>query len=240
MPEIVEIKTNGDFPDVKKTKAIILFHMNGCGHCTIFKPEFKKAAKAMSAYRFYTAESRDVPKLMREHGITAFPTIHYWYNGKRHEFPKDMYPPDFEKLKKWVRSVEENSTVQQQQPPSKRGEVNMPDTMGVVKSDTDLEKIKSGKKPQLVLFYSDNCVHCKDFKPEFYQMAREDRGVTCNMLNGPQLRKLVDQEEVKHYPTLHLYINGKKYVFPTEQYPPTAQKIRIWVKSPVTKKLLNF
>ena len=59
-------------------KKLVFLHMNGCGHCEKFMPEWKKATKSndtkikMVDYESSTPEGS---KLAKEHGVTGFPAV---------------------------------------------------------------------------------------------------------------------------------------------------------------------
>ena len=59
-------------------KRLVFLHMDGCGHCEKFMPEWKKATKSnkteikMVDYESSTPEGS---KLAKDHGVTGFPAV---------------------------------------------------------------------------------------------------------------------------------------------------------------------
>ena len=101
--------------ELKKNHGIVLFYMNGCGHCEVMKPAWNKVIaelkdKHKNEIILGAIESGDM-ELFKKHGIhpavSGFPTILYFPPG-RHNTP-EHYKGDrsYEDLKKWILSKKE-------------------------------------------------------------------------------------------------------------------------------------
>ena len=55
---------------------LVLFHMNGCGHCKKLMPEWKKfEANNNSEIKTRAVEVNEDPDLIKKHKVDGFPTI---------------------------------------------------------------------------------------------------------------------------------------------------------------------
>ena len=86
-------KTNASsFPnDIKNnSKALVLFYSNNCGYCKDLKPEWESAVSQLPEGTIASVDCSpsasgtadpEVTKIMKEHGISGFPTMLFFNNG---------------------------------------------------------------------------------------------------------------------------------------------------------------
>jgi hypothetical protein len=102
--------TDSEIMELKKKHGIVLFYMNGCGHCETMKPSWNKLItelkdKHKNEIILGAIESGSMD-MFKTHGInpavSGFPTILYFQPG-RHNMP-EHYKGDrsYEDLKKWI------------------------------------------------------------------------------------------------------------------------------------------
>jgi hypothetical protein len=105
-----KIITDSEIMELKKKHGIVLFYMNGCGHCETMKPSWNKLItelkdKHKNEIILGAIESGSID-MFKNHGInpavSGFPTILYFQPG-RHNMP-EHYKGDrsYEDLKKWI------------------------------------------------------------------------------------------------------------------------------------------
>ena len=105
-----KIITDYEIMELKKKHGIVLFYMNGCGHCETMKPSWNKLItelkdKHKNEIILGAIESSSID-MFKKHGInpsvSGFPTILYFQPG-RHNMP-EHYKGDrsYEDLKKWI------------------------------------------------------------------------------------------------------------------------------------------
>ena len=105
-----KILSESEIMELKKKHGIILFYMNGCGHCEIMKPAWNKVItdlkdKHKSEIILGAVESSSM-EMFNKHGIkpsvSGFPTILY-FHPSRHNNP-EAYKGDrsYEDLKQWI------------------------------------------------------------------------------------------------------------------------------------------
>ena len=105
-----KIITDSEIMELKKKHGIVLFYMNGCGHCETMKPSWNKLItelkdKHKNEIILAAIESSSMD-MFKTHGInpavSGFPAILYFQPG-RHNMP-EHYKGDrsYEDLKKWI------------------------------------------------------------------------------------------------------------------------------------------
>ena len=77
--------------DIKKnSKALVLFYSNNCGYCKDLKPEWESAVSQLPEGSIASVDCSpsasgtsdpEVTKIMKEYGITGFPTMLFFNNG---------------------------------------------------------------------------------------------------------------------------------------------------------------
>ena len=102
--------TDSEIMELKKKHGIVLFYMNGCGHCETMKPDWNKLItelkdKHKNEIILGAVESSNMD-MFKKHGISpsvsGFPKILY-FHPSRHNMP-EHYKGDrsYEDLKKWI------------------------------------------------------------------------------------------------------------------------------------------
>ena len=105
-----KILSESEIMEFKKKHGIVLFYMNGCGHCETMKPAWNKVItelkeKHKNEIILGAVESSSM-EIFKKHGInpsvSGFPTILY-FHPKKHNAP-EYYKGDrsYEDLKKWI------------------------------------------------------------------------------------------------------------------------------------------
>ena len=107
-----KILTESEVMELKKKHGIVLFYMNGCGHCDTMKPAWNKVItelkdKHKNEIILGAIESSNMD-MFKKHGISpsvsGFPTILYFHPNKL--TTPETYNGDrsYEDLKKWILS----------------------------------------------------------------------------------------------------------------------------------------
>jgi len=107
-----KILTESEIMELKKKHGIVLFYMNGCGHCETMKPAWNKLInelkdKHKNEIILGAIESGSMD-MFKKHGInpsvSGFPTILYFHPNKL--TTPESYKGDrsYEDLKKWLLS----------------------------------------------------------------------------------------------------------------------------------------
>lgn len=95
------IKQNKDDFQLENNR-IYLFYADWCPHCTRFKPIWTRVAKSNPNYKFILINEKTSPELIKNMGITSYPTIIAYKNNTKHIYNKER---TFEKFRKWIRAL---------------------------------------------------------------------------------------------------------------------------------------
>ena len=107
-----KILTESEVMELKKKHGIILFYMNGCGHCETMKPAWNKVItelkdKHKNEIILGAIESSNMD-MFKKHGISpsvsGFPTILYFHPNKLTNPEPYNGDRSYEDLKKWILS----------------------------------------------------------------------------------------------------------------------------------------
>lgn len=105
-----KIITESEIMELKKKHGVVLFYMNGCGHCDIMKPAWNKLIEELKDKHkdeiILGAVERSSMHMFKNHGInpavSGFPTILYFQPGKHHMPEHYKGDRSYEDLKKWI------------------------------------------------------------------------------------------------------------------------------------------
>jgi hypothetical protein len=107
-----KILTESEVMELKKKHGIVLFYMNGCGHCETMKPAWNKVITELKDRHkneiiLGAIESSDMD-IFKKHGISpsvsGFPTILYFHPNKLTNPEPYNGDRSYEDLKKWILS----------------------------------------------------------------------------------------------------------------------------------------
>jgi thiol-disulfide isomerase/thioredoxin len=102
--------SESEIMELKKKHGIVLFYMNGCGHCETMKPTWNKLItelkdKHKNEIILGAIESSNMD-MFKKHGISpsvsGFPTILYFHPNKGSNHESYNGDRSYEDLKKWI------------------------------------------------------------------------------------------------------------------------------------------
>ncbi len=110
MPEEVLSLTDSEIAMLKDKQGVVLFHMDGCGHCVSMIPEWNRVITELkdnmkNEIILGAVERNDMEKF-NKHGIkpnvNGFPTVLYFHPSKLHS--PEVYNKDrsYEEFKRWI------------------------------------------------------------------------------------------------------------------------------------------
>jgi len=200
----VLVLTDANFDDViAKNKVIVVeFYAPWCGHCKSLAPEYAKAAKVLKAadpaVPLAKVDATVQTAVAGQHDISGYPTLKIFRDGKPEPYDG---PRDADGI---VEYVKEKSDPNYKPPPERVLTL----TKENFKEVTDKEAI------MLVEFYAPWCGHCKKIAPELEKAAKQlgerDEPILIGKVDATIEKELAEEFEVKGYPTMYVFRNGKK------------------------------
>jgi len=199
----VLVLTDSNFDDVISKNRIILveFYAPWCGHCKSLAPEYAKAAKELKdadpAVPLGKVDATVQTVVAGKHDINGYPTLKLFRDGKPEDYDG---PRDAAGI---VQYVKEKSDPNYKPPP----EAVLTLTKDNFKEITEKEAI------MLVEFYAPWCGHCKKIAPELEKAAKQlkerDEPILIGKVDATIEKELAEEYEVKGYPTMKVFRNGK-------------------------------
>lgn len=226
-----------NFKKYSESKEYLLvdFSTKWCGFCKRFSPVFEDAA-AKLRLKLPQVElaqvdcQTDGKKICKEQGIKVVPTVYLFQKGqKTNEFNRKGNADDIvkfmndavnKKKDKVSTSKTTKTTLKADQKEKKIASLPQKDPYartGIIYKLTPASfgPFINTKSASLVDFYAPWCIHCKHFAPIYKEAAarlyREIPQVQLGKVDCIGAgREVCYQEQIKAYPTVWLYIGGKK------------------------------
>ncbi|KAH9421950.1 Protein disulfide-isomerase A4 [Dermatophagoides pteronyssinus] len=184
--------------------SLIEFYAPWCGHCKALAPEFSKAAKILQddQNRVVLAkiDASKFSEFTKQHNVSGFPTLFIYRNGTRTEYDG---PRTSQGIADYMREISDPNYKPIESVITLTS-VNFDDT---IKSESLI----------LVQFYAPWCGHCKRLKPEYERAARRlqelEKPIKLAKVDATAEQELAQRFEVKGYPTLFIFRNGKKLTY---------------------------
>jgi protein disulfide-isomerase A6 len=187
------------------------------------EPEYEKAAKILKgAVKVVAVDSTAHESLGQKYGVQGFPTLKIFGADKKK-------PMDYEGARTSDGIVTEtmkklNGLVKERKNPGNKGSTggDKPAKKGVVTltESNFKEQVLQSDELWMVEFYAPWCGHCKNLTPHWKKAAKDlDGEVKLGMVDATVHGSLGQKYEVKGYPTIKVFKNGKAedYNGPREQ-----------------------
>jgi protein disulfide-isomerase A6 len=212
--------------EVMKSKGIVIveFYAPWCGHCKSLEPEYEKAAGVLKdVVKVVAVDATTEQGLASKYGIQGFPTIKVFGSDKKN-------PVDYQGQRTADAIVTESmKAVNQLVKDRKKGKTSSSSNESKPKSNsnsgskgsksdvielTDLNfnaLVTESNDVWLVEFFAPWCGHCKALAPEWEVAASQLKGsVKLGAVDATVHTALAQQYGVKGYPTIKVFIPGKK------------------------------
>jgi len=198
---------------IEKGSHFIKFYAPWCGHCKKMAPAWSELAKEVDEDKKISTTIAKVDctqhqSICQEQGVGGYPTIMFFRDGKKVENYKGGRT--FKDLKDYVVSMKGEKNTDSE-------DGNVDETPKVVLLDTKNfeDSIKTGVT--FVKFFAPWCGHCKRLAPTWEELAAKYEGnesvriakVDCTAEANAN-KELCDGQDVKGFPTLNIYKDGKK------------------------------
>jgi len=197
---------------VEKGSHLVKFYAPWCGHCKKMAPAWDELAKEVDGDKSISTTIAKVDctkhqSVCQEQGVGGYPTIMFFRGGEKVENYRGGRT--FKDLKEYVVSMkgEKDSG-------SDDGKAEIP-KVALLDAKNFEESVKTGVS--FVKFFAPWCGHCKRLAPTWEELAAKYAGnddvtiakVDCTA-DGNVNKELCDGQDVKGFPTLNIYKDGKK------------------------------
>jgi len=198
--------TAGNYKNhVAKGNHFVKFFAPWCGHCKRLAPTWDELAKTLENEKTVTINKVDCTAhgdVCSELEVRGYPTLLFIRDGQK--LDKYSGARDLDSLKQYV----EKMTAVKEEAPKEEAPASKVLQLDTASFD---EAIKTGTS--FVKFYAPWCGHCKKLAPTWDELAAkvEDKSnIKIAKVDCTVEKDVCKQYEVRGYPTLILFNNGKK------------------------------
>jgi len=197
---------------IKKGSHLIKFYAPWCGHCKKMSPAWDELAKDVDEDKSVSSTIAKVDctkhqSICQDQGVSGYPTIMFFRDGAKVETYRGGRT--FRELKDYVVSMKSDKDEA-----ASEGEAEVA-KVAVLDAKNFEDSIKTGVT--FVKFFAPWCGHCKRLAPTWEELAAkyaDDEGVSIAKVDctaeGNTNKELCDGQDVKGFPTLNIYKDGKK------------------------------
>jgi len=198
---------------IEKGSHLIKFYAPWCGHCKKMAPAYSELAKEVDEDKKISTTIAKVDctlhqSVCQEQGVGGYPTILFFKDGQKVETYKGGRT--FKDLKDYVVSMVGDKAASSED----KVEDETPKVL-ILDTKNFEDSIKTGIT--FVKFYAPWCGHCKRLAPTWEELAAKyvgNEGVRIAKIDctaeANANKELCDGQDVKGFPTLHIYKDGKK------------------------------
>ncbi|CCA75808.1 related to protein disulfide isomerase-Laccaria bicolor [Serendipita indica DSM 11827] len=240
-PELRQLTGQNFEESIKTNHWFVEFFSPYCPHCTAFKPDWTKIVAARDdPPRLNLAQVDCVANgdLCRAQNVPYYPYLRLYRNEVNGTQTQDVFGGSrtIENIEKWLdeRSPKpkSNSIPQHNDQVSiQQKKYNVDGKVLVLGANTFREQV--AKEPTFVKFFAPWCGHCQKLAPKWVELAEKLKGViNVAEVNCDAHGTLCRDQEIEGYPTVTLYLNGKKVDYTGSKSVPAMEDFARKVMSP--------
>lgn len=213
--------TSSDFEKkVSKSDSVwvVGFLASWCGHCQQFKPDFEKAAKALSGVVNVGEVDENQQELMGKFGIKGFPTLKVFVPGRKSPIDYDGQRTAEAVVEFALKHATETVRSRLSGKSSKKTESSKQegnsDVIVLTDKNFKTDVLADEEGVWLVEFYAPWCGHCKNLAPIWEKVASKLKGkVKVAKVDATVETVTAQKYNIKGYPSIKLFPVGKKGAF---------------------------
>jgi len=205
----------GTFTETVSSSAhFVMFFAPWCGHCKRLAPTWDELATKKN-----NAEEKEVTigkvdctvqtGLCSSQDVTGYPTLKF-YNAKA-EGVKYRGQRDLASLEKFIAEQLGNEVAEEEEKPAESAEAKVENGLHILGAASFAKTVEKGDT--FIKFYAPWCGHCQKLAPAWEELAKafeKDEVVKIAKVDCTQHQSVCQEQEVKGYPTLHYFRDGRK------------------------------
>jgi len=213
------ILDDSNFDEIIKTNNFfVMFFAPWCGHCTRLKPTWSQLADMLntqdeSRVRIAKVDCTENQKTCSGNEVTSYPTLKFFKLNSEEEAIKYRSTRDLPSLTQFINDQLGSSIPKEDEEGSDEIIAVPAPLKGLIELTDKNFATQTATGNWLIKFYAPWCGHCQKLAPTFEELARAlEHETTINIakLDCTEYRPICKDFDVKGYPTLLWFENGKK------------------------------
>jgi len=193
---------------VKKGKWLVEFYAPWCGHCKTLAPIWEQLAYNFDKINVAKLDATVETGVAARFNVQGFPTIKLIYNKQVYDY---LGARDIDSLANWASEGYKTS----ESSPLK-GTTKTEKSRVVVLRDSNFDR-KISEGTWFVKLYAPWCGHCKAMAPTWDQLSIDVSSFAVADVDATVEKELAKRFDVKGFPTLKLFKDGKMYDYPGDR-----------------------
>jgi len=208
--------TEGDFvSQVSASPHFVMFYAPWCGHCKRLAPAWEELAGKMNVEKEVTIGKVDCTEqtaLCSAQDVTGYPTLKFFKNGaEKEDGVKYRGNRDLASLEKFIKEKLGVEVTDEKPAAGGDTEAKVEAGLTILSEGSFAGTVASGDT--FIKFYAPWCGHCQKLVPVWEELAKKfesDAKVKIAKLDCTQAQGVCQENEVRGYPTLAYFRNGRK------------------------------
>jgi len=202
---------------VGESPHFVMFFAPWCGHCKRLAPTWEKMAAKHnkdpeSEVTIGKVDCTVATALCSAQDVTGYPTLKFFKNGfEKDDGVKYRGNRDEASLEKFIAEKLGNEIPDEKPASTGSAEATVENGLHILTSDSFNSVV--GKGDTFIKFYAPWCGHCQKLAPTWDELAKlfeKDEQVKVAKVDCTQHQSVCQEHEVKGYPTLHYFRDGRK------------------------------
>jgi len=195
----------------------VMFFAPWCGHCKRLAPAWEELAAKMNKdvekeVTIAKVDCTEATALCSAQDVTGYPTLKFFKNGaEKDDGVKYRGQRDLASLEKFINEKLGNEVADEKPAEAASAEATVENGLHILTEGSFAKTVASGDT--FIKFYAPWCGHCQKLAPTWDELAKKfekDETVKVAKLDCTQAQSVCQENDVKGYPTLAYFRNGRK------------------------------
>jgi len=213
----LDLNNDNFVSQVSGSPHFVMFFAPWCGHCKRLAPAWEELAAKMNKdvekeVTIAKVDCTEATALCSAQDVTGYPTLKFFKNGaEKDDGVKYRGQRDIASLEKFINEKLGNEVADEKPAEAASAEATVENGLHILTEGSFAKTVASGDT--FIKFYAPWCGHCQKLAPTWDELAKKfekDETVKVAKLDCTQAQSVCQENDVKGYPTLAYFRNGRK------------------------------